>query len=227
MADDEQTELTCFYEGRIHVAQVTDADHHVRLLREGQRRRDFSGAYMLVNGPLNPAIFARYEQNAIVRAWNGRAADGDILKRRALFIDVDPKRPKGISATGAEKREAYEVSAALEEWLGSVVGPYAIGHGDSGNGFYTLIALEPRDVDTSDVPRLSKLLGALNRRFGTERVKVDQAIFNAARLMPSAGTWKRKGRDSEDRPHRQTSFCCRPTIERVPLVCPTQCPTRP
>lgn len=218
MEHDEPTELTFFYQGRIHVAQVADGEHHEQLLAEGQRRRDFTAAYMLVNGPINPAIFARYDQNEIVRAWNGRVGDADITRRRALFIDVDPVRPKGISATDGEKCEAYDVSAALEEWLAGIVGQRAIGHGDSGNGYFTLVALDPQPVDPDDVPRISEFLRLLNRRFGTERVKVDESVFNAARLMPAPGTWKRKGRDAHDRPHRTTSFCCRPTIERVPLT---------
>lgn len=217
MPDDEPTELTFFYEGRIHVAQATDAEQHARLLREAQKRRGFTAAYMLVNGPLNPAIFARYEPDTIVKGWNGRASDADILKRRALFCDVDPKRPKGISATDDEKAEAAEVSDRLESWLRAEVGRNAVARGDSGNGCFLLVALEPRDVVKDDVPRISNLLRLLNKKFGTERVKIDESVFNAARLMPAPGTWKRKGRDTAERPHRQTSFCPPATIERVPM----------
>lgn len=217
IGENEPVELTFFNEGRISVAYATGSDHHARLLREGERRHGFNGAYQLVNGPIDPALLYRYEPNEIAKAWNGRATDRDIATRRAVFLDIDPVRPKGISATDEQLLEAQDVADHVQEFLAGIVGANAIGRGCSGNGVFLLVALEPRPVDPSDVGRISAFLKALHGSFGTAGVKIDSAVANPARLMPAPGTWKRKGRNAPERPHRQTSFSCRGQVDRVPL----------
>lgn len=217
MPDDEPTELTFFVQGRIWLAQVTNLEHHVRALRKAEQIRGFNGAYQLVNGPLVPELFARYEPNAIDRAWNGRANDANILGLRAVFLDCDPKRIKGISATDAEKAAAYEVTMAVRELLKATVGDDAIGMGDSGNGYFLLVAVEPIVPTAETTKRIGALLALLQRKFGTDMVKIDGAVMNPARLMPAPGTWKRKGFSTKDRPHRKTSFECSSYPKRVPL----------
>jgi hypothetical protein len=216
--DDEPTELTFFCEGRIHIAHALTAADHIRLLHEGQKLRGFNGAYQLVNGPIDPALLARYESNKIHSGWNGRVGDRDIALRRAVFIDVDPVRPKGISATDDQKRAAWDVSQRVEQFLESAIGTnQATGHGDSGNGYFTLIAIEPVSPSKETTLKISQFLTLLNKKFGTEVVKIDASVFNAARLMPAPDTWKRKGQNTADRPHRMTSFCSRLGAARVPL----------
>ena len=65
--------------------------------------------------------------------------------------------------------------------------------------------------------RISDFLKLLNRKFGTDTVKLDCSCFNPARLMPMPGTWKRKGRNAPERPHRLTTFTCAPDVRRVAL----------
>jgi hypothetical protein len=218
MPDDEPTELTFFYEGRVFLAHAMNSTQHVQLLRQAEKREGFNGAYQLVNGPLNPQLFFRYEPNKIHRGWNGRANDPMVLSLRALFLDCDPERIKGISATDAEKAEAKAVADAIAEAMGSAVGHNTVGRGDSGNGYFVLVALQPCEWSSETTAKISKLLGLLNRKFGVpKRVKIDTSVSNPARLMPAAGTWKRKGWNSPERPHRLTSFTCSETVERVPL----------
>jgi hypothetical protein len=215
---DELLELTAFAEGRIHVAHARCADEQIRLLREAEAIRGLNGAYQLVNGPIDEALGARYEPGRWHKAWNGRATDRDVRTRRAVFLDVDPVRPKGISSTDEQLHEAWEVSHAVERWLADTLGDsLPIGHGCSGNGYFTLIAIAPTAPTPEATARISRLLDMLQKKFGTERVKIDRAVTNPARLMPAPGTWKRKGVDSPERPHRMTSFSCRGTVTRIPL----------
>jgi len=217
LPDDEPTELTYFCGGRISVAHALDADAHCRLLREGERLRDFTAAYQLVNGPMDRRLLARYRPDEIHRACNGRASDKDIETRRALFVDIDPDRPKGISSTDDEHREALQVGAELREWLRGYVPEGAVAHGSSGNGCFVLVALEPTPVTTEGTVRIAGFLGLLAKRFGTARIKIDTSVSNAARLMPAGGTWKRKGTDTPERPHRKVTFSCRGDVTRVAL----------
>jgi hypothetical protein len=216
MPDDEPTELTFFVRGRVQLAHALTPNDHIRLLHDAEKIPGFNGAYQLLN-PINTDILARYPSNQIIKYPPHRAADSEITARRALFVDIDPQRPKGISATDTQKREAHSVSASVEDWLVSIVGRNAIARGDSGNGYFLLVAIEPRPVERDDRSRISNLLKLMNRKFGTGNVKIDDSVFNAARLMPAAGTMKRKGHSTPERPHRRTAFCCRANIERVPL----------
>ena len=217
VGESEPVELTAFAEARIHIAHALCEAEHVRLLREAEDIRGFNGAYQLVNGPMDPALLARYQTGRWHKAWNGRATDRDIQQLRAVFIDCDPVRPKGISATDEQRQEAWDVCSAMESWLGSELGVDALGHGSSGNGFFTLIAIEPCVPSAETAQRIAKFLALLNKKYGTARVKIDTSVHNAARLMPAPGTWKRKGTNTPERPHRMTSFVCRQTVRRVPL----------
>jgi hypothetical protein len=217
MTDDEPTELTFFVEGKIWLAQVRTAADHVRALRQAETIRGFNGSYQLVNGPLVEEIFARYEPNKIHRAWNGRANDKNIEHVRALFLDCDPIRVKGISSTDDQKREAADVADRVCDLLAKRVPVEAIARGDSGNGYFVLVALQPFAPTPETGKRIGSLLDLLQRKFGTERVKIDTSVFNPARLMPAAGTWKRKGWNSPERPHRKTAFSCAEHVARVPL----------
>jgi hypothetical protein len=214
----EPIELTAFCEGQIKVAHARSEAEHVRLLKETNTLRGFNGAYQLVNGPMDPDLLYRYEPGNWHKGWNGRATDRDIRGLRALFLDCDPIRPKGISSSETQLAEAWAVSEAVQGWFAEMFGDASpIGWGCSGNGYFTLVALEPMAPSQDTTKRISELLGLINKRFGTERVKIDTAVANAARLMPAAGTWKRKGFSSPERPHRKTAFHCADQVVRVPL----------
>jgi hypothetical protein len=214
----ELVELTAFADGRIQVAQCSSEAEQIQLLRAADRIRGFRGAYLLVNGPIDPALAARYEQGKWCRADNGRASDRDVRSLRAVFLDIDPTRPKGISSTDDQLRAAWDVSEAVKAWFTEVLGDAApIGHGCSGNGHYVLIAIEPTAPSAETTKRIARLLDLLQRKFGSDLVKIDRAVANPARLMPAPGTWKRKGVDLPERPHRMTSFSCRGRVRRVRL----------
>jgi len=215
---DEPVELTAFVQGRIQVAHVDTVEDHHNRLSEIQKREDFNGAYLPLNGPFNPALLARYTRNQWHRAWNGRVSDADIRFRRAIYIDCDPVRPKGISATQDEYDAAQRVARTLCEWLAPRIGGSSpIGAGCSGNGAFILIAIEPTSPSKETTQRIGKFLNLLQKKFGTDAVKIDATVSNPARLMPAPGTWKRKGVDTPERPHRMVSFTCQPTVVRVPL----------
>ena len=67
----------------------------------------FAGVYWAAN-PVNPALLARAHNKLKTFAEN-TTNDGDILLRRWLPIDLDPKRPAGISSSDAEHAAALEL----------------------------------------------------------------------------------------------------------------------
>jgi hypothetical protein len=65
--------------------------------------------------------------------------------------------------------------------------------------------------------RIHRFLKLLAKEFNTDRVQIDTTVGNTARLMPCPGTWKRKGENKRERPHRRVHFSCHPTVWPVPL----------
>lgn len=68
-----------------------------------------AGVYVAIN-PVNPALYSRAAGRLKVASkQDSTACDADIAARRWMYVDVDPVRPAGISATDAEKAEARTV----------------------------------------------------------------------------------------------------------------------
>lgn len=153
--------------------------------------------YITIN-PVDPALLAR-ALNRITRL-DSTTSDKDILNRRWLPIDIDPKRPSGISATGEEVENA-KVAADLilkyleaEGWGRPIVSL-------SGNGYQLLYPIDlPNDQQATTL--VAGALGHLAGKFGSDSVTIDTTVSNAARIMCLVGTKKVKGDSTPERPHR-------------------------
>lgn len=158
-----------------------------------------SGSIYWTLNPTDPALLAR-TNNTLRHFATDTTTDRDIARREWLPLDLDAIRPKGIPSTDAEHAAAHakaqEVSGYLREqgWPEPALM-------DSGNGAYVLYRIDlPNDDESRDL--LKACLVALGGRFSDDVVKVDQSVFNAARIMRVPGTLNRKGAGTADRPHR-------------------------
>jgi hypothetical protein len=162
---------------------------------------------------LNPVTREAFERapNEFRRAVKGQKLacnKEDIARRAWILIDFDPVRPKGTSATDAEKEAALSKMREARDYLLSEGAPPAI-EADSGNGGHLLLACDLPNDETST--RLVRgFLDFLSARFTDDRVKVDRVNFNADRITKAYGTWARKGPDTPERPHRQSRIISLP-----------------
>jgi hypothetical protein len=154
--------------------------------------------YITLN-PVNPALLAR-ANNRMETFAESTTSDTDILSRRWFLIDVDPKRPAGISSSHSEHAAALEKARQVRAWLTEQGWPAPI-EADSGNGGHLLyrIALSNEPDNTL---LLQRALQALAARFDSAAVSVDTGVFNASRISKLYGTLACKGDDTPDRPHR-------------------------
>jgi len=156
------------------------------------------GAYITLN-PVNPALLARaVNRLRIIDKDFPLTTDADILVRRWLPIDVDPVRPSGISSTDMEHELAIARALQVRDVLRAKNWPEPI-LSDSGNGAHLLYGIE---VPADDDGLVKRCLQSLAFRFDDDRVKIDQVVFNPARIWRLYGTVSRKGDDMPDRPHR-------------------------
>ncbi len=158
--------------------------------------------------PCDPALLAR-TCNRLAEQGKGDVltADKNIIKRRWLPLDFDYSRPAKISSTQEEleaaRALAREVQAYLSEW-----GWPAPIEADSGNGAHRLYRVDlPNDEESKNL--FESVLKHLSEKF-TASVKVDETVFNAARIWKVYGTIAVKGDNIPTRPHRLA------TIQEVP-----------
>lgn len=128
-------------------------------------------------------------------------ADVDILHRRWLLVDCDPKRAPGISSTDAEHDAALRRARAIRDTL-TTAGWRSPVFADSGNGAHLAWRVDlPNDDASRDL--LKRCLEALAFQFDDEAVNVDVTTYNAARIWKLYGTLACKGDSTPDRPHRR------------------------
>lgn len=162
-----------------------------------------TGVYVTLN-PVIPEIHARSRNRISDYApKDSLTKDEEIARRLSLLIDFDPKRPVGISATFAEKEAARELMESVVVELRERFGMVPVLIGDSGNGYHLIYAIDLPNDDASST-LVMRVLAALAHHFDTDGVKIDTAVFNAARIVKLYGTVARKGDDTKERPHRRS-----------------------
>jgi hypothetical protein len=177
-------------------------DDPEKLAKAVQRLSDggnFDSVYYTLN-PCHQALLARREKNTLDRNVKHTTTDAEIARRRWFLLDFDPKRPKGVSATKAERVAAKTLMLEVEETLRNEGWPEPV-MASSGNGYHSLYRVEePNDLATTDL--VKKCLEAIAAKFATSDVEIDTKVFNAARITKAYGSMAAKGMDTKERPHR-------------------------
>lgn len=156
------------------------------------------GVYVTLN-PVLPALLARAPKNKVRRAGNGdTTSDRDVRVRRSILVDVDPVRPQGISSTDEEHAAAIDLARHIADELTMIGWPVPI-VADSGNGGHLIYAV---DLPVEDGGLVKRVLAKLSEQFSTTILKIDEKVFNPARISKIYGTLTKKGEDVVDRPHR-------------------------
>ena len=171
-----------------------------RLIDEARRLRGVSG-YVTFN-PARSDLLARSD-NRLARARH-TTRDDDVLCLRWLYLDIDPLRPAEISSNESELLAAIARRDAI---LGDHPEFAASGAwGCSGNGAWILVRLADYPNDSRHAALLVEALGALDRKFSDNIVRIDTATANPARLIGLPGTLKAKGCNRPDRPWRRVTL---------------------
>ena len=165
--------------------------------------------YFSVN-EVNPACSSRKQYNRFLIVKGSATSKNDIEHRWMLPIDIDVKRPSDISSTDEEKQYAYKKACDVYLFLQENGFPSPIVC-DSSSGYHLYY---PIDLDNnSETERLVySVFDVLGARFTDDRVKIDRQVGDANRIMRLPGSWGRKGRDSEERPHRLAQILAKPDV---------------
>ena len=164
------------------------------------------GVYVTIN-PVDPALLAR-AANRLQPYAETTTSDASVLRRRWLYIDVDPERPTGISASDPEHEQALNVARAIYADLKAQGWPDPVAV-DSGNGGHLDYRVDlPNDAAATEL--VEQCLAALAKRHNRDGVKVDTGVANASRIAKVPGTMACKGDDVPERPHRRSRLLAVP-----------------
>jgi hypothetical protein len=127
--------------------------------------------------------------------------DSDILRYRYLLVDCDPERPTDVSATDAEHESAKARAKEVFGFLKTFGWPAPV-WADSGNGAHLLYRIDLENTPENEA-LVKRVLAAIAFRCGDDKVKIDESVFNPARICKSYGTVAgNKGDDTDECPHR-------------------------
>lgn len=170
---------------------------HISAVPEALKRLlSFRGVYVTVN-PVNPDLLARAVNRLRPAGRNPTTADTDIVRRRWLLIDCDPRRAAGVSSSNAEHESALAKAREIRNGLSSLGWPDPI-MTDSGNGAQLMYRIE---LPADDGELVRRVIGEIAKA-SSEQVAIDTSVHNPARIWRLPGTMNCKGDSIPERPHR-------------------------
>ena len=174
-----------------------------------------NGNVYFVLNKISDGCYSREQHETFVEKAKNTTSDGDISLREWLLIDVDPKRPSGVSSTNEEKNSAKLVINNVFSFLRDIgfAEPIVC---DSGNGFHLLYKIALENTEANKL-LMQTVLQVLDLYFSNGKCDIDKTVFNASRITKLYGTDSKKGNNTDDRPHRQSSILKVPkTIKETP-----------
>ena len=170
---------------------------HISAVPEALKRLlSFRGVYVTVN-PVNPDLLARAVNRLRPAGRNPTTADTDIVRRRWLLIDCDPRRASGVSSSNAEHESALAKAREIRDGLSSLGWADPI-MTDSGNGAQLMYRI---DLPADDGELVRRVIGEIAKA-SSEQVAIDTSVHNTARIWRLPGTMNCKGDSIPERPHR-------------------------
>ena len=153
---------------------------------------------------IDDGCYGRAQCEKIIKSPKTTTSDNNITHRSWVLIDYDPVRVVGTNATEEEFELAHKKAQQVFRYLRSV------GFSDpvicrSGNGWHTVYKVDmPNTEEVRDM--LSRFLQSVALMFTDEKVDIDEAVFNAARICKLYGTTAKKGANLPERPWRMSEI---------------------
>ena len=146
------------------------------------------------------ACASREQFNCFRQVKGTATSKQDIEHRWWLAVDVDCERPSGVSSTNEEKAKAHKKAQDVFLFLRSngFSTPVVC---DSSSGYHLLYPID-MDNDQASEDCIKAFLEILANNFTDESVKIDTVLHDANRILRLSGSYGRKGRSTEERPHR-------------------------
>lgn len=153
---------------------------------------------------LNEGCYGRAQNERITMNPKSTTTDTDVIGRKFVLIDLDPKRTSNVNSSEEELYLSRKKAADIYKFL------IENGFNEpivccSGNGFHInvpcRIGISPENDNL-----IKRFLMALSMLFTDDRVEVDEKVFNPARISKLYGTTAKKGANIPERPWRMSKI---------------------
>lgn len=173
---------------------------------------DHENIYFVINS-ISDACYSRDQRDFLIEGPKVTTSDNDITGRDWFLIDIDCKRSAGVGSTESEKQQSKDMANRVFLYLRDMgfSSPVVC---DSGNGVHLLYKINMLNDDLSK-GILQNCLQALDLFFSNDKAEIDKSVFNAARITKLYGTYARKGKSTEERPHRISFIKSVPDVLKV------------
>lgn len=154
--------------------------------------------------PIKPEVLARAANHMVGATKDNSTTENDIAYRRWLYLDIDPKRAKGISSSQEELQAAADTARRIiatldgEGWGKGVLAT-------SGNGMNVLYQIDLQNA-ALDKELVKNTIAYIAERFSSDTVSIDPQTYHANAMVRCYGSWNRKGDSTADRPHRRSQI---------------------
>jgi hypothetical protein len=198
----------CVFNGKkpSHAGYFDDLEKAAKVIEAHDGRGNI---YVTLN-PVKRDLLARYNNRLAQGSYMTpveRTQDKEIIADSWLLIDIDPKRPSGISATDEEHAAATDVAWKVYDWLfdvgvpeSSMIAAY------SGNGAYVMVRLPDYPITSENMAIKKAIIKSIADKFDTDEVEINRTVHSPARPVCAIGTMKRKGENIPERPHRRSAL---------------------
>lgn len=200
---DHLTEIRILDGKRTYSGYFTDVERIVNAIQPFDNSPQ-AQIYFTLN-VINSACSSRAQWNKMLLVnREPTTGDNDIVGRTHVLIDLDPRRPAGVSSSDGELEAAHVKAVAVYRFL-LEQGFYEPIICRSGNGYHIVIPCDmPSDEDANAT--IKKFLQVLSLIFSDDKVEIDEKVFNASRICKLYGVTARKGENTEERPWRQSEI---------------------
>lgn len=177
-----------------------DAETCINALK-GVHANDNCNVYITLNG-IRDECYSRQQRDRFMNNVSPTTTDSDIDLYTWFLIDIDPVRAAGTSSSEEQivlaKKKSNEVYLFMKQtgFEEPIVG-------FSGNGVHLLYSVGLA-MSEENKKLVKDCLAVLSLFFSDDKVSVDTANFNPARVCKLYGTLAQKGANTQERPHRMS-----------------------
>lgn len=193
----EITEIRSFGGKSNFSGYYKDVENAIRDIEYLESKQDLQ-VYFIINA-IKDDCYGRVQRERLVS--NAKTtSDSEIIGRKWLMVDLDPKRTAGISSSDEELELARKKANDVFKFLRNN------GFNDpvvcmSGNGYHLMYPCRIAVSEETD-KLVERFINALAMLFTDDKVDVDKQCKNKARLSKVYGTIAKKGSNSPERPWR-------------------------
>lgn len=176
----------------------TNLENAIRDIEALEKKVD-QQIYFVINH-IRQDCYGRVQRERLVMRPAHTTSDDEIVARKWIMIDLDPKRAAGTNSSNEELEYAHQKALDVYHFLknNGFEEPVVC---MSGNGFHLMYACKILVSEETD-RIIERFINALAMLFTDDKVDVDKKCKNRARLSKVYGTTAKKGAHSEDRPWR-------------------------